>query len=90
MSGVDAQLSSDHFDRERLGSTILRYGPKILAFTSKRAGSEFLGRPVGYGLQPETVGSTALFVLPSPSSAARRWWDVRHWQELARVRKPLK
>ena len=86
VSGVDSQLSSGHFDRERLAATILRYGPKIVAFTSKRAGSEFLGRPATYGFQPETVGSTRLFVLPSPSGAARRWWDVGYWRELAQGR----
>ncbi len=87
VSGVDTQLSKHHFDRDRLRATILRYAPKILAFTSKRAGSEFLGRPVGYGLLLEKVGDTALFVLPSPSGAARRWWNVSHWQELAGLRK---
>ena len=89
VSGVDTQLSDEHFDRERLRATILRYEPAIVAFTSKRAGSEFLDRPVKYGLQPEKVGSTALFVLPSPSGAARRWWDVRQWQELARLREQM-
>ncbi len=86
IAGVDSQLLEDHFDRQRLREVILRYEPKILAFTSKRAASEFLDRPVGYGLQPERVGASALFVLPSPSGAARGWWDVRHWQELARLR----
>ena len=84
--GVDSRLSEDHFDRQRLREVILRYEPKIVAFTSKRAASEFLDRPVEYGLQPDLVGASALFVLPSPSGAARRWWDVRHWQELARLR----
>ncbi len=60
--------------------------PRIVAFTSKRTAGEFLGRPVEYGLQPEQVGSTMLFVLPSPSGAARRWWDVSYWRELARMR----
>lgn len=86
VSGVDTQLSGHHFDRERLRGVILRYEPKIVAFTGKRAGREFLDRPVGYGLQPETVGSTALFVLPSPSGAARRWWDAGQWRDLARLR----
>ncbi|MEZ4771178.1 MAG: mismatch-specific DNA-glycosylase [Caldilineales bacterium] len=89
VSGVDTQLSDHDFDRERLHATILRYEPKILAFTSKRAGSEFLDRPVAYGLQSEKVGSTALFVLPSPSGAARRWWDVGQWYELARLREQM-
>lgn len=45
-----------------------------------RPGSEFLGQPVAYGLQPERVGSTVLFMLPSPSDVARRWWDVgQYW-----------
>ena len=86
VAGVDSQLSKDHFDRQRLREVILRYEPKIVAFTSKRAASEFLDRPVEYGLQPDLVGASALFVLPSPSGAARRWWDVRQWQELARLR----
>ena len=86
VAGVDSQLLEDHFDRQRLRDVILRYEPKILAFTSKRAASEFLDRPVEYGLQPDLVGASALFVLPSPSGAARRWWDVRQWQELARLR----
>jgi double-stranded uracil-DNA glycosylase len=86
VSGVDSQLSDSHFDRDRLAATILRYAPKIVAFTSKRAAQEFLGRPVGYGLQPETVGSTLLFVLPSPSGAARRWWDISYWRYVAQLR----
>ncbi len=86
VSGVDSQLSDSHFDRERLRKTILCYPPKIVAFTSKRAAQEFLDRPVEYGLQPEPVGSTALFVLPSPWGAARRSWDSSHWWELAQLR----
>lgn len=86
VSGVDSQLSDSHFDRERLRATIERYQPKIVAFTSKRAAQEFLGRPVVYGIQPERVRETALFVLPSPSGAARRWWDMSYWRELARLR----
>ena len=86
VAGVDSQLSKDHFDRQRLREVILGYEPKIVAFTSKRAAREFLGWPVDYGLQPEHVGASVLFVLPSPSGAARRWWNVKHWQELARLR----
>ena len=90
VSGVDTQLSDHHFDQDGLHATILRYEPKIVAFTSKRAGSEFLCRPVAYGVQSERVGATALFVLPSPSGAARRWWDVTQRHELARLREQLK
>lgn len=86
IAGVDAELSPDQFDRQRLRAAMLRHQPKIVAFTSKRAGSECLGRPVEYGLQAERIGASALYVLPSPSGAARGYWNIGYWQELARSR----
>lgn len=86
VSGSDHVLTKGHFDREGLRGKVLRYRPRILAFTSKRAVEEFLRHPVDYGLLRERVGETAVFVLPSPSGAARRYWDPKHWRELARLR----
>lgn len=60
------------------------FSPRILCFNGKRAASEALGRKrVSYGLRSNTFGSTRLFVAPSTSAAARRWWDFRLWQQLA-------
>ena len=60
--------------------------PSFLCFNGKRAASEALGRdPVSYGLQSDTFGSTRLFVAPSTSAAARRWWEVGPWQQLAEL-----
>jgi double-stranded uracil-DNA glycosylase len=84
--GSDSVLARDHFDIERLRELIVEYRPQILAFTGKRAATEFVGHPVGYGLLRETAGSTRLFVLPSPSGAARRYWNADYWRELARLR----
>jgi TDG/mug DNA glycosylase family protein len=84
--GSDAGLSAEHFDAARLHRLILSFGPRIVAFTGKRAAAEFLGRPVDYGLLPATVGQTRLFVLPSPSGAARRYWDAVPWWQLARLK----
>jgi len=86
ISGSDHVLTEKHFDRNGLRTKVLRYRPRILAFTSKRAAEEFIGHPVDCGLMGETIGETALFVLPSPSGAARRYWDPKHWRELARLR----
>ena len=83
VSGQDSILKAEDFDRDGLKASILEYRPRILAFTSKRAAREYLGHPVGYGLQPETIGETMLFVLPSPSGAARRYWSDKPWHELA-------
>lgn len=86
VAGSDRILASDHFDRDGLRRKILRYRPRILAFTGKRAAREFVGRLVDYGLLAETVGTTMLFVLPSPSGAARRYWDEGPWRGLAALR----
>ena len=50
------------------------------------------GRKVEPGLQPETIGSTRLFVVPSPSpaNAAFSLDDLAHWYgELAKLRTSL-
>ena len=36
---------------------------------------------IQYGKQAETIGSTVVFVLPSPSPAAIRWWQESYWLE---------
>lgn len=87
--GADSTLAQSDFDREALARKILQWQPQLLAFTSKRAGMEFLGHAVAYGLQPETVGLTRLFVLPSPSGLARSHWQVKPWQDLAALKAAL-
>ena len=89
VSGADSSLSAHHFDCARLRRTVLKYRPRVLAFTSKRAAREFVGHPVGYGALREKIGDTTLFVLPSPSGAARRHWSAAPWRELARLRSPI-
>jgi len=65
---------------------MLRYRPKTIAFTSKKAASLFYGRPtkaVTLGQQPRDQDFPEVFVLASPSGAASGHWSVRPWQELA-------
>lgn len=81
--GQDAELLDDDFEPDALREKIERFAPRYLAFTSKRAAREFLGRNPEYGIQPETIGATKIFVLPSTSGLATRFWDESHWQELA-------
>lgn len=81
--GADSVLKKADFGRDELRKKILHYAPNILAFTSKRAGQEFLGGKVLCGLQAEKIGSTLLFVLPSPSGLARSHWRIQPWRDLA-------
>jgi TDG/mug DNA glycosylase family protein len=37
---------------------------------------------VDYGRQSETLFGTVLFVVPSPSGRARRFWTPAPWEEL--------
>lgn len=86
--GNDDELPAGALDAEALRRKMLEYAPAMLAFTSKKGASIFLGRPTGriaLGEQVERIGETRLFVLPSPSGTARGHWDRAVWEELAAV-----
>lgn len=82
--GNDDILKPTDFDPDGLRRKIEVYQPRILAFTSKRTAQEFYGvAKVEYGFQPESIGETRVYILPSPSGAARGYWDISRWQTLA-------
>ena len=86
VAGNDRELSPDHFNCTGLRAKMEDYQPAIVAFTSKRAAKEFTGlKSVEYGHLLQRKGDTILFVLPSPSGNARRWWNEHYWQELANL-----
>jgi TDG/mug DNA glycosylase family protein len=89
VAGADSTLAAHHFDSRALRVKIEQYRPRILAFTSKRAAKEYLGRAVHYGLLPETIGSTRLFVLTSTSGMAGKSWSIGPREELAHCRLDL-
>jgi mismatch-specific thymine-DNA glycosylase len=82
-SGSDAEVGSRGFDRKRLTAAIAGVAPGHLAFNGKNAARAALGRPVVYGPQPEAIGGTGVWVLPSTSGAARGFWDIGPWRDLA-------
>ena len=80
--GSDAELSASAFDAGAVRAKLELFRPAAVAFDSKTAGRGFLGRPVDYGLQPETVGETLIYVLPSPSGRAGTFWRIEPWREV--------
>ena len=86
-AGNDSQIAFTQDDAAALREKLIRYQPKIAAFTSKTAwriaSGQSTSQRVDYGWQPEGVGRTRCFVLPSPSGLARRYWDIAPWQTLA-------
>ncbi len=89
VSGMDSQLPRGSLGRapcDALFAKIALAAPRILAFTSLTAGRRYLGRgDAGYGPQPETIGETAIWLLPSPSPAATWKWDPAPWLALGRA-----
>lgn len=83
--GADSDLARGDFDAEGLANRVGAVSPAILAFNGKLAAKRFFGRArVNYGFQPEGIGATRIFVAPSTSKLARRYWDESLWMELLR------
>ncbi|MEE3232912.1 MAG: mismatch-specific DNA-glycosylase [Candidatus Latescibacterota bacterium] len=83
VSGVDVDVPKTCYDVASLQKKIVTYKPHWFAFNGKRPAEEFFKRRVVYGLQKETLIKTRLYVLPSTSGAARRFWDESYWYDLA-------
>jgi len=82
--GRDNVLTAADFDAAAVIEKVERYAPCAVAFVGKRAAREVLeARAVGYGRQERTIGSSAVWVLPSTSGAARGTWDPSPWHDLA-------
>ncbi len=83
LHGSDEEVGTAEFDGAGLQSRIAAAEPEHLAFNGKNAARAALEQQVTYGPQPERIGSATVWVLPSTSGAARRFWDIEPWRELA-------
>jgi TDG/mug DNA glycosylase family protein len=88
--GMDREVAKHEFDPKQFDENVRHFRPRTIAFTSKRAASIWLRkgatRAIPYGRLPERpadVDFPEVFVLPSPSGAARSHWDIAPWQALA-------
>lgn len=85
--GMDGDITITRADLAAFEDKIRTHTPRAIAFTSKKAASLWLHRRtdrIRYGLQIRRANDPcSVFVLPSPSSAARRHWSIAPWHELA-------
>jgi TDG/mug DNA glycosylase family protein len=82
--GADHELARDAFDAAGFRAKMARYRPRAIAFDGKFAARMALEvKTIPYGRQPDTLHGATMFVLPSPSGRARRFWDERYWFEVA-------
>ena len=84
-SGSDQEVGRDGFDVDRLTALLEENRPGWIAFNGKNSASGAFGHPVDYGRQDEQFAGIPAFVLPSTSGAARRYWDISRWRELAQL-----
>lgn len=84
--GMDHQIGAQLCDRKSFEIKMRKYRPRFIAFTGKKAASLWLLRPtrqVTLGLHSKSEDFPEVFVLPSTSGAACRYWDPEPWKELA-------
>jgi double-stranded uracil-DNA glycosylase len=81
--GSDLEVGTEEFDVAGLQQRIAAAEPANLAFNGKNSARGALERAVEYGPQEERIGGATVWVLPSTSGAARRYWDPDPWQDLA-------
>lgn len=83
-AGNDAGLRPRAADAFLLRAKVILYQPRYLCFNGKRAARVFLrSRELNYGVLPERIGRTILYLAPSTSRAANASWDPRVWRDLA-------
>ena len=83
--GSDQEVGTTEFDVSRLEAEIATAEPARLAFNGKNAARGALERQVAYGIQPERIGGAEIWVLPSTSAAARKYWSIDPWWDLAQA-----
>ncbi len=69
--------------RTRLRLSVEKYQPEFLAFTSIKAGTEFLGGTRQCGEQIEKIADTKIWIVPSTSGAANGHWKPAVWHQFA-------
>ena len=77
-------MGTTEFDVAGLQAKIAAAEPAALAFNGKNAARGALERGVDYGPQEERIGGADVWVLPSTSGAARRFWRIDPWQRARR------
>jgi TDG/mug DNA glycosylase family protein len=83
LHGSDAEVGTVEFDVDGLRSRVAEAEPAVLAFNGKNAARGALEEVASFGPQEEQIGGAEVWVLPSTSGAARRYWKPGPWQQLA-------
>jgi len=89
-SGNDNEISKESYEVDFFIEKMREYKPRFLAFTSKTSASFAMGfsgktKELNYGLQDKKIGVSFVYILPSTSGSARRFWDEKWWFQLKKL-----
>ncbi len=79
-SATEGQVSVAHYraGREALTAKVLELKPLVVAFNGIKIYEYYYGKkPACLGIQPEKIGTSHVFVMPSSSGAANRYINER-------------
>ena len=84
--GMDNKLVMTDYDIASFENKIQKYSPKVVCFNGKEAAKVFLQlnktSQINFGLQDTTINNTKVYVAPSTSFSARKYWDEEHWHNI--------
>ena len=84
----DLSLDELRAGAHRLRAKLLKYAPRVVCFNGKRIYDVFAGHAASLGRQPETLGPSILYVMPSTSprgATYQRADKLRYFQELREI-----
>jgi len=93
-AGVDAKFLHKDYDLESFTQKMAHFRPKIICFNGKASAALFYSwqyqrklktKQVNYGLHSMKDRTFSIFVAPSTSGAARRYWEPDYWRQLAHL-----
>lgn len=84
--GNDDTIKFHQEQYDALRKKILKFKPTLLCFNGKKAAKIYFDtRYVEYGLRAEKIGQTKIYIAPSTSGAASRWWNIDLWRQAAQL-----
>jgi TDG/mug DNA glycosylase family protein len=83
-SGGDLGLRAANLDVAGFRTRVCNNAPAWIGFNGVKAAQLVLGaRRVCYGQHTGRVGNAQLFVLPSTSGSANRYWEIEWWNQFS-------
>ena len=65
---TDLSLAEMRAGASALRAKLLKYAPRVVCFNGKRIYEVFAGHACAFGLQPERIGASRVYVMPSTSA----------------------